>query len=61
MQNNLYTIPSGEVPAKVPGCMYTAFIDAGLIEEPYFGFNDLRYRGLGWDACCYSRKFTRKF
>ena len=30
----------GSIPAKVPGSIHTALMDAGVIEDPYWGLND---------------------
>ena len=44
--------------AEVPGQIHTDLLSAGVIEDPYYGFNDVNYRWIGLDDWTYSRTFT---
>uniref|UniRef100_A0A0B6ZR31 Beta-mannosidase n=1 Tax=Arion vulgaris TaxID=1028688 RepID=A0A0B6ZR31_9EUPU len=46
------------VPGKVPGSMYTALIDQGLIGDPLFRDNDDNYVWVGDADWTYSRNFS---
>lgn len=46
------------IPARIPGCNYTALIDAGILQDPYIGLNEKQSL---WVAECdwrYSRSFS---
>ncbi|XP_055949322.1 beta-mannosidase-like [Argiope bruennichi] len=45
------------VKAKVPGSIYTDLQRNNIIQEPYFGENDLLYRWVGQDNWIFKRKF----
>jgi beta-mannosidase len=40
-------IGHNEVPARVPGCVHTDLMRAGLIEDPYFGLNEPKLTWIG--------------
>ncbi|XP_013914841.1 PREDICTED: beta-mannosidase [Thamnophis sirtalis] len=42
---------------EVPGCVHTALFREGLIQDPYYRFNDLAYRWISLDNWTYSRTF----
>ncbi|XP_066576843.1 beta-mannosidase isoform X2 [Amia ocellicauda] len=46
------------VPADVPGCVHTALLKQGLIQDPYYRFNDLVYRWIALDNWTYTRTFS---
>jgi beta-mannosidase len=55
---DLAQVPGGirnvVVPASVPGCVHTALLRAGLIEDPYYGLNEPKQRWIGetdWEYC----------
>lgn len=45
----------------VPGCVHSALFQQGLIQDPYYGFNDLNYRWISWDNWIYSKEFKIPF
>ncbi|XP_077156877.1 beta-mannosidase [Paroedura picta] len=45
----------------VPGCAHTALLRHGLIQDPYYRFNDLAYRWISLDNWTYSREFQTLF
>ena len=45
------------VPGQVPGNMYTDLMRAGVIDDPYFRFNDIEYRWVHYDDWTYSTVF----
>ncbi|KAJ6668857.1 hypothetical protein lerEdw1_012343 [Lerista edwardsae] len=45
----------------VPGCVHTALLREGLIQDPYYRFNDLAYRWISLDNWTYSRTFETPF
>ncbi|XP_054846408.1 beta-mannosidase [Eublepharis macularius] len=45
----------------VPGCAHTALLRQGLIQDPYYRFNDLAYRWIALDNWTYSREFQTPF
>ncbi|KAM6439989.1 beta-mannosidase isoform 1-T1 [Liasis olivaceus] len=47
--------------AEVPGCVHTALLREGLIQDPYYRFNDLVYRWISLDNWTYSRTFKAPF
>jgi len=46
------------VSGKVPGSVHMALFYNGVIEEPYFRFNDINYRWVAYDNWTYTRSFT---
>ncbi|NXY81873.1 MANBA mannosidase, partial [Alcedo cyanopectus] len=46
---------------EVPGCVHTALYRRGLIQDPYYRFNDVRYRWISLDNWTYSRTFRTPF
>uniref|UniRef100_A0A8C5IH62 Beta-mannosidase n=2 Tax=Junco hyemalis TaxID=40217 RepID=A0A8C5IH62_JUNHY len=49
------------LPAEVPGCVHTALLCQGLIQDPYYRFNDVMYRWISLDNWTYSRTFKTPF
>ncbi|XP_048365176.1 beta-mannosidase isoform X2 [Sphaerodactylus townsendi] len=49
------------LPGEVPGCAHTALLRQGLIQDPYYRFNDLAYRWISLDNWTYSREFQTPF
>ncbi|XP_062348968.1 beta-mannosidase isoform X1 [Cinclus cinclus] len=47
--------------ADVPGCVHTALLCRGLIQDPYYRFNDVMYRWISLDNWTYSRTFKTPF
>ena len=45
-------------PATVPGVVHTDLLAAGIIGEPYAGFNELSLRWVALDNWTFSRLFT---
>ncbi|XP_019408778.1 PREDICTED: beta-mannosidase [Crocodylus porosus] len=45
----------------VPGCVHTALLSSGLVQDPYYRFNDLAYRWICLDNWTYSRTFETPF
>ncbi|XP_023230069.1 beta-mannosidase-like isoform X1 [Centruroides sculpturatus] len=45
------------IPAKVPGGIFTDLKRQGIIDDPYFRFNDEFYRWIGKDSWEYYRRF----
>nr|XP_012626414.1 beta-mannosidase [Microcebus murinus] len=60
-----WTVRSGngslELPGQVPGCVHSALLQQGLIQDPYYRFNDLNYRWISLDNWTYSKKFEIPF
>uniref|UniRef100_A0A8D1WIM2 Beta-mannosidase n=1 Tax=Sus scrofa TaxID=9823 RepID=A0A8D1WIM2_PIG len=50
-----------ELPGKVPGCVHSALFQRRLIQDPYYRFNDLKYRWIALDNWTYSKKFEIPF
>uniref|UniRef100_A0A673TDD3 Beta-mannosidase n=1 Tax=Suricata suricatta TaxID=37032 RepID=A0A673TDD3_SURSU len=50
-----------ELPGKVPGCVHSALFQRGLIQDPYYRFNDLKYRWISLDNWTYSKQFKIPF
>ncbi|KAF1598242.1 Beta-mannosidase, partial [Eudyptes chrysocome] len=46
---------------EVPGCVHTALHRRGLIQDPYYRFNDMMYRWISLDNWTYSRTFKTPF
>ncbi|KAM8833297.1 beta-mannosidase [Synchiropus picturatus] len=46
------------VSAQVPGCVHTALQQQGLIQDPYYRFNDLSYRWVSLENWTYTKVFT---
>ncbi|XP_077483314.1 beta-mannosidase-like [Amblyomma americanum] len=46
-----------KIPATVPGGIYTDLKKSGVIGEPLYGFNDLRYDWVGKENWTFSRQF----
>ncbi|GIF18687.1 beta-mannosidase [Actinoplanes tereljensis] len=56
-----WTISGGEVtelPATVPGCVHTALLAAGRIEDPYLDENETKLAWIGRTDWSYSTTFT---
>lgn len=47
-----------ELPAKVPGNVHQALLDAEMIPDPYYRENELGLQWIGEEAWTYSRLFT---
>ncbi|NXH28316.1 MANBA mannosidase, partial [Myiagra hebetior] len=47
--------------AEVPGCVHTALLCRGLIQDPYYRFNDVKYRWISLDNWTYSTTFKTPF
>ncbi|XP_066487821.1 beta-mannosidase-like [Tiliqua scincoides] len=47
--------------AAVPGCVHSALLRQGLVQDPYYRFNDLAYRWISLDNWTYSRIFKTPF
>lgn len=45
---------------KVPGSVHMALFENGTIEDPYFRFNDVKYRWIAYDNWTYTRTFEGK-
>ncbi|XP_062838485.1 beta-mannosidase isoform X1 [Anolis carolinensis] len=45
----------------VPGCVHTALLQQGLIQDPYYRFNDLAYAWIALDNWTYSTTFKSPF
>uniref|UniRef100_A0A8D2B1D6 Beta-mannosidase n=1 Tax=Sciurus vulgaris TaxID=55149 RepID=A0A8D2B1D6_SCIVU len=50
-----------ELLGTVPGSVHTALFQQGLIQDPYYGFNDLNYRWISLDNWTYSKEFKIPF
>ncbi|XP_012510827.1 PREDICTED: beta-mannosidase [Propithecus coquereli] len=50
-----------ELPGQVPGCVHSALFQQGLIQDPYYRFNDVNYRWISLDNWTYSKKFKLPF
>ncbi|GAB1288145.1 Beta-mannosidase [Apodemus speciosus] len=50
-----------ELPATVPGYVHSALHQRGLIQDPYYRFNDLNYRWISLDNWTYSTEFKIPF
>ncbi|KAF7666144.1 hypothetical protein LDENG_00116800 [Lucifuga dentata] len=46
------------LPAEVPGCVHSALIQQGYIQDPYFRFNDVSYRWIALENWTYTTTFT---
>ncbi|XP_061699522.1 beta-mannosidase isoform X3 [Syngnathoides biaculeatus] len=46
------------LPARVPGCVHTALEERGVIQDPYFRFNDLLYEWISLDNWTYATTFA---
>ncbi|KAF6724384.1 Beta-mannosidase [Oryzias melastigma] len=46
------------LPAEVPGCVHSALLREGLIQDPYFRFNDVSYRWIALENWTYSTTFA---
>ncbi|MFE9823567.1 glycoside hydrolase family 2 protein [Streptomyces sp. NPDC005791] len=51
-------IPTGGVPATVPGCVHTDLLAAGLIDDPYLDDNEKRLGWIGRTDWTYRTAFT---
>eukprot|EP01114_Cavostelium_apophysatum_P010650 TRINITY_DN2464_c0_g1_i1.p1 TRINITY_DN2464_c0_g1~~TRINITY_DN2464_c0_g1_i1.p1 ORF type:complete len:818 (+),score=180.58 TRINITY_DN2464_c0_g1_i1:25-2478(+) len=49
---------SVSLDGEVPGNVHTDLIRAGLIDDPYYRYNDVVYRWVAMDDWTYSRTFT---
>ena len=59
--NLLLVISTGtDVIGKVPGSVYTDLMEAGVLGDPYFRFNDLEYRWVSHRGWVYSTQFSGK-
>ncbi|XP_006872780.1 PREDICTED: beta-mannosidase [Chrysochloris asiatica] len=50
-----------KLPGTVPGCVHSALVQQGLIQDPYYRFNDLNYRWISLDNWTYSKEFQIPF
>ncbi|XP_007951844.1 beta-mannosidase [Orycteropus afer afer] len=50
-----------ELTGTVPGCVHIALFQHGLIQDPYYRFNDINYRWIALDNWTYSKKFKIPF
>nr|XP_013006030.1 LOW QUALITY PROTEIN: beta-mannosidase [Cavia porcellus] len=50
-----------ELPAAVPGCVHGALLQRGLLQDPYYRFNDLDYRWISLENWTYSNEFKLPF
>lgn len=50
-----------ELEGAVPGCVHSALLHQGFIQDPYYRFNDLAYRWISLDNWTYSRIFETPF
>ena len=53
--DNVYHIPENEIPAKVPGSVYSTLLDNGLMPDPFYRANELDALKLisnRLKACC---------
>ncbi|MFF2135995.1 glycoside hydrolase family 2 protein [Streptomyces sp. NPDC058193] len=50
-------LPTGGVPAAVPGCVHTDLLAAGLIDDPYLDDNEIRLGWIGRTDWTYSTAF----
>ncbi|XP_040607686.1 beta-mannosidase isoform X3 [Mesocricetus auratus] len=48
-------------PGTVPGCVHSALYQRGLIQDPYYRFNDLNYRWVSLENWTYSTEFKLPF
>ncbi|NXN94233.1 MANBA mannosidase, partial [Rhinopomastus cyanomelas] len=46
---------------EVPGCVHSALRRGGIIQDPYYRFNDVMYRWISLDNWTYSRTFKAPF
>ncbi|KAH7951193.1 hypothetical protein HPB52_006250 [Rhipicephalus sanguineus] len=51
------TNKSIKISATVPGGIYTDLKRSGVIGEPYYGFNDVRYGWVGYENWTFSKRF----
>ncbi|XP_021509299.1 beta-mannosidase [Meriones unguiculatus] len=49
------------LPGTVPGCVHTALHRRGLIQDPYYRFNDVNYRWISLDNWTYSTEYKIPF
>uniref|UniRef100_A0A5F8G3D5 Beta-mannosidase n=1 Tax=Monodelphis domestica TaxID=13616 RepID=A0A5F8G3D5_MONDO len=49
------------LPGLVPGCVHSALFQHGLIQDPYYRFNDLNYSWVSLDNWIYSKEFRIPF
>ncbi|KAH9422748.1 hypothetical protein DERP_003428 [Dermatophagoides pteronyssinus] len=48
---------SNSIPAKVPGTIYSDLVNAGILNELYKDFNDVKYRWVSYSNWTYSKSF----
>ncbi|KAJ8407662.1 hypothetical protein AAFF_G00275190 [Aldrovandia affinis] len=53
-----YRVRLNAAAAEVPGCVHTALLKQGLIQDPYYRFNDLAYRWISLDNWTYTTTFS---
>lgn len=46
------------LPAQVPGCVHSALLQHGYIQDPYYRFNDVSYRWISLENWTYTTTFT---
>src|SRR5262244_1986826 len=46
------------IPARVPGCIHTDLLRAGLIDDPYFGLNEPKLLWIGESDWQYTTYFA---
>jgi beta-mannosidase len=47
-----------QAAATVPGTIHTALLAAKIIDEPYWGFNDITMRNLTYQSWTFTKKFS---
>lgn len=50
--------PQSRVPARVPGCVHTDLLGAGLIDDPFLGDNEAAQRWIGQSDWIYETEFS---
>ncbi|XP_075400096.1 beta-mannosidase [Tenrec ecaudatus] len=50
-----------DLGGTVPGCVHSALFQKGLIQDPYYRFNDQKYRWISWENWIYIKEFKIPF
>lgn len=61
INGSLNTFLDISVAATVPGGIYSDLLNAGILNDLYYRFNDIKYRWVAKDVWAYQTKFSRKF